>query len=166
MSKMKDPSILIKYRVLGTTETKSLSINVFDNLPYWGKLMDVIGDKIKKETGLRDELFIIEYIDINKAISENKKILNVSKKKEKINHPKHYNVGKYEVIDVIEDWKLDFHLGNAVKYIARAKYKENEIDDLKKGEWYLDRKISNLCIVIEHLENAKIELQKRIEENE
>ena len=39
--------------------------------------------------------------------------------KEKVNHPKHYNVGKIEVIDAIQDWELDFCLGNVVKYIAR-----------------------------------------------
>lgn len=58
-----------------------------------------------------------------------------------INHPKHYNKGKYEVIDIIESQKLGFHLGNAIKYILRAKYKDNEILDLKKAIWYLKRYI-------------------------
>jgi len=62
-------------------------------------------------------------------------------KKETVNHPAHYNVGKFEVIDIIEDWDLGFHLGNAIKYIARAKHKDNELEDLKKARWYLNRKI-------------------------
>ena len=38
--------------------------------------------------------------------------------KEKIDHPSHYKEGKrFEVIDVIEEWDLGFHLGNTVKYI-------------------------------------------------
>ncbi len=61
-----------------------------------------------------------------------------------INHPTHYNQGKYEVIDVIEDWKLDFHESNAIKYIARAPHKENEIQDLNKAIWYLQRKVKKL----------------------
>ena len=61
-----------------------------------------------------------------------------------VNHPKHYNVGKIEVIDAIEDWKLGFHLGNAVKYIARADYKGRRLEDLKKAVWYLERKIKQL----------------------
>lgn len=61
-----------------------------------------------------------------------------------INHPKHYNEGKFEVIDVIEDWKLGFHEGNVIKYVARAKYKKNELEDLKKAAWYLARLISKL----------------------
>ena len=63
---------------------------------------------------------------------------------EMVNHPKHYNLGKFEVIDVIEDWKLDFHLGNTVKYIARAGHKDAALQDLKKARWYLDRRIEQL----------------------
>lgn len=63
-----------------------------------------------------------------------------------VDHPKHYNVGKFEVIDVIEDWKLGFCLGNTVKYIARAGHKnpEAELEDLQKARWYLDREIQTL----------------------
>ena len=47
----------------------------------------------------------------------------------KVDHPRHYNQGKIEVIDVIEDWDLGFHDGNVVKYVLRAKFKDNEIQD-------------------------------------
>ena len=57
----------------------------------------------------------------------------------KVNHPKHYNQGKFEVIDVIEDWKLGFHLGNAIKYIARANHKGKTKEDIDKAIWYLER---------------------------
>jgi hypothetical protein len=58
-----------------------------------------------------------------------------------VNHPKHYNIGSIEVIDAIEAWNLGFHLGNAVKYIARAKHKGSPRQDLEKALWYLDRYI-------------------------
>lgn len=61
-----------------------------------------------------------------------------------VNHPNHYNVGSIEVIDAIETWQLGFHEGNAVKYIARAKHKGNERQDLEKAVWYLQRRISKL----------------------
>jgi hypothetical protein len=61
-----------------------------------------------------------------------------------VNHPSHYNIGKIEVIDFIEDQKLDFHSGNAVKYVCRAGKKGDEIEDLKKAIWYLERKIKNI----------------------
>lgn len=59
---------------------------------------------------------------------------------DKINHPKHYCEGrKYEPIDVIEDWGLGIHGGNAVKYISRAGRKGDAIEDLEKARWYVDR---------------------------
>ena len=63
-----------------------------------------------------------------------------------INHPPHYTSGKIEVIDFIEDQKLNYHLGNVIKYICRAGKKdpEKEIEDLKKAEWYLVRYIGIL----------------------
>lgn len=68
------------------------------------------------------------------------------KKHDSVNHPSHYTDGKIEVIDFIEDKNLDFHLGNAVKYISRAGKKDSDkyLQDLKKARWYLDRKIANL----------------------
>lgn len=63
---------------------------------------------------------------------------------DRVNHPKHYNFGTIEVIDAIEDWGLGFHLGNVVKYVARAPHKGSELEDLKKARWYLDRKIQKL----------------------
>ncbi len=58
-----------------------------------------------------------------------------------VNHPKHYTHGQYEAIDVIEDWGLSYHEGNALKYICRAKFKGNYVEDLKKAVWYLQRAI-------------------------
>lgn len=59
-----------------------------------------------------------------------------------INQPKHYTFGEIEPIDVIEDWGLPYHLGNVIKYIARAEHKGNMVEDLKKARWYLDRHIN------------------------
>lgn len=83
--------------------------------------------------------------DGNCSTCKDKDICDTSKK-EAIDHPAHYNMGKYEVIDVIEDWDLGLHLGTAIKYIARAKHKENEIQDLRKAIWYIKRKIIRLEI--------------------
>lgn len=72
-----------------------------------------------------------------------------------VNHPSHYTYGKIEVIDAIEDWGLNFHRGNAVKYIARAgkKDKFKEIEDLEKAAWYINREI-------ERLKNDEVEIKK------
>tara|TARA_Y100000592_G_C5477033_1_gene322900 strand:+ start:609 stop:845 length:237 start_codon:yes stop_codon:yes gene_type:complete len=67
--------------------------------------------------------------------------------KEKVNHPSHYlKDSGHEVIDVIESWNLNFSLGNAIKYIARAGRKDEnlKIQDLKKASWYINREIERL----------------------
>lgn len=61
-----------------------------------------------------------------------------------IDHPSHYNRGKIEVIDFIEDQGLSFHLGNVIKYVARAGAKGDKLEDLKKARWYLDRYINEV----------------------
>ena len=58
-----------------------------------------------------------------------------------VDHPSHYNVGKIEVIDAIESWGLNFSLGSAVKYIARADHKGKPIEDLQKARWFIEREI-------------------------
>ena len=60
-----------------------------------------------------------------------------------VNNPTHYNTGTIEVITVIEDWKLNFNLGNAIKYIGRCEHKNNKIEDIKKAIWYLERELKN-----------------------
>jgi len=60
----------------------------------------------------------------------------------KVDHPSHYNQGKIEVIDTIDDWELGFYEGNIIKYVARYQYKEDPVADLKKAAWYLERLIS------------------------
>ncbi len=62
----------------------------------------------------------------------------------KVDHPAHYNVGKIEVIDAIEDWELGFNDGNAIKYIARHQRKGDPIQDIEKAIWYLKRHLINL----------------------
>ena len=56
-------------------------------------------------------------------------------------HPQPYTFGGIEVIDAIEAWSLGFHLGNVVKYVARAARKGCYLEDLRKARWYLDREI-------------------------
>lgn len=67
-----------------------------------------------------------------------------------VNHPNHYNNGKIEVIEYIEDQDLGFCLGNAIKYISRAGSKQDfegqdqitkTVEDLRKAIWYIERRI-------------------------
>ena len=71
---------------------------------------------------------------------------NLKPNKDIINEPNHYTYGSIETIDYIEQVtaaypvKIAFSIGNALKYISRAPFK-NGVEYLKKAVWYLDRAI-------------------------
>ena len=80
---------------------------------------------------------------VMKAIEE-PEVKVTPKEEDVINHPSHYTRGNIEVIDFIEDQQLPYHLGNVIKYIARAGHKGDKLEDLKKARWYLDRYINEV----------------------
>ena len=51
--------------------------------------------------------------------------------------PSHYKQGDIEVIDFIQDQRMDFIEGNIIKYLCRYKFKDG-IEDLQKAKHYLD----------------------------
>lgn len=59
-------------------------------------------------------------------------------------NPQHYKAGSLQAIDCIEAFKLNFLLGNALKYILRAGKKGDKSEDLQKAIWYLQRQLSVL----------------------
>lgn len=59
-----------------------------------------------------------------------------------VERPKHYNTLGVECVEVIEElYGDDYFLGNAMKYLWRAKYKGKFVEDLKKCVWYIQRRI-------------------------
>lgn len=76
-------------------------------------------------------------------------------------NPKYYK-GKVEVIDAIEAWGLNFHRGNAIKYIARAgkKNKETEIEDLEKAVWYINREIQRLGKLKKNKDRKQVDYER------
>ncbi len=72
------------------------------------------------------------------------KKITKEKNESHVNHPRHYlKDSGHEVIDVIGAWNLNFELGNAIKYIARAGKKDvnKKREDLEKALWYIKREI-------------------------
>ena len=61
-----------------------------------------------------------------------------------VNHPAHYTAHPpgIECIDVVEH--MGFSVGNAIKYLWRADLKGNQLEDLKKARWSIDREIARL----------------------
>jgi hypothetical protein len=60
-----------------------------------------------------------------------------------ITGPSYYKRGQIQVWDFIRDQGLNFHLGNAIKYICRAGYKEDRIADLTKAIHYLQNELEH-----------------------
>jgi len=61
---------------------------------------------------------------------------------EAVNNPPHYKGNGIEVIDIIENFELNFNLGNTIKYVLRAGKKGNKKEDLEKAVWYLKRELN------------------------
>ena len=61
-----------------------------------------------------------------------------------VNHPPHYTAGGIETIDFIEAKKLGYNLGNVIKYVSRSTLKGDQLENLKKAQWYLNREIKQL----------------------
>lgn len=60
-----------------------------------------------------------------------------------VNHPGHYETGRFECIEVMQeiygtDAVKQFCICNAFKYLYRCKRK-NGLEDLKKAQWYINK---------------------------
>ena len=55
--------------------------------------------------------------------------------------PTYYQRGTIDVWDFVRQQDLNFHLGNAIKYICRAGYKDSKIQDLEKAIHYLENEL-------------------------
>jgi hypothetical protein len=80
--------------------------------------------------------------DITRINERVKRILEEhNTKPDLVHHPAHYCYSKYEPKDVIRAWELNFNLGSAVKYIARAGRKDDILQELNKAKQFLEFEI-------------------------
>ena len=110
----------------------------------------VLADFIKEETGYDIHGAFTDFGScekqnkINKVNEVNKEQIenpNCYAEDERVNHPEHYTKGGIEVHDFISAWRMNFDAGNVIKYVTRAPYKNNKLEDLKKARWYLNKLI-------------------------
>ena len=70
-------------------------------------------------------------------------------KPDMVNHPAHYNVNGFEVIDIIKAFTEGLEgiqavdTANAIKYILRW-HNKNGVEDLKKARWYINHLIKEI----------------------
>lgn len=111
-----------------------------------------IANEIQEETSIKEVAQKVEE-NIQKAAIESAEKIKLRQAVDEmmelvpdnINHPAHYNVGKIEVIDYLQDKMTPemfegFCAGNALKYLSRYRLKGG-LEDLKKAKWYLNRLI-------------------------
>jgi len=76
--------------------------------------------------------------------------------------PSYYKRGNIQVWEFIRDQGLNFHLGNAIKYICRAGYKGSIIEDLQKAIHYLNNELENQI----KIERTSYGVQKKLPNQE
>ena len=94
--------------------------------------------EIDKRNAIADEQYKLYFSTSNKPLTKSSTKEEVV---DKVNHPPHYKVGGIETIDFIEAKKLNYNLGNVIKYITRADHKGSRNEDLQKALWYLNREV-------------------------
>lgn len=105
------------------------------------QLLDHVSDENKKLLDLR-KLVVPTYIQesLREEAQQKTPAYNPA-----VHSPSHYTRGGIETIDFIEAKGLNFHLGNVVKYVSRAGFKQDaKIQDLEKALWYLTREIKRV----------------------
>lgn len=113
--------------------------NIVDS--FEALLTDVVVES-KKEPSLA------EIMDVQAEMEErirNEKIRQelVKQGVDIVNHPGHYETGKFECIEVMQEVMgveavKDFCICNVFKYVYRHKNK-NGLEDIKKAKWYIDK---------------------------
>lgn len=114
-----------------------------------GKHYEVFNDNFRNYvTGDSNEKLFIKVNEDNLVPVDEK--VDESLAPNMVDSPPHYNAGKYEVIDIIEDSLRDiaggfeaYCLGNVEKYTKRYRHK-NGVEDLRKAAWYLNKAIEHI----------------------
>ncbi|MEB7998896.1 DUF3310 domain-containing protein [Staphylococcus saprophyticus] len=130
--KIKDLKVGYKVKVLGDNMTGEVT-EIADN----GKSAEIqVDDGVYRVINDNYDFTIIEW----NAVPEYAEDI--------VNHPSHYNYGDIEVINFIEQVtkhynpNVAYHIGNAIKYLARSPHKNGK-EDIDKARWYIERAFEN-----------------------
>lgn len=130
--KIKDLKVGYKVKVLGDNMTGEVT-EIADN----GKSAEIqVDDGVYRVINDNYDFTIIEWNAVPEYAEDT------------VNHPSHYNYGDIEVIDFIEQVtkhynpNVAYHIGNAIKYLARSPHKNGK-EDVAKARWYIERAFEN-----------------------
>ena len=130
--KIKDLKVGYKVKVLGDNMTGEVT-EIADN----GKSAEIqVDDGVYRVINDNNDFAIIEWNAVPEYAEDT------------VNHPSHYNYGDIEIIDFIEQVtkhynpNVAYHIGNAIKYLARSPHKNGK-EDVAKAKWYIERASEN-----------------------
>ena len=121
-----------------------------DELTETDKDRGIINENPVLEVDTKDLQYLSEHFDFNiisKNINGETEQPELEPASDMVNHPSHYADTDLpaEVIDIIEPTiknypsEVGYHIGNVIKYLLRAPYKNNLKEDVEKAEFYLKR---------------------------
>ena len=144
------------YAIIESLPKHRYEITDFNDFELWTKEIADKTESMSNSEGLSgftvDKKLLEEAKE--KGIDELRKRINQSndvqqrKRKDNVNSPSHYNYGEIEVIDFIEQVtqhynpNVAYHIGNAIKYLARSPHKNGK-EDVEKARWYIERAFEN-----------------------
>jgi hypothetical protein len=118
---------------------------VTGKLNFGDPKLDKLLDDLRKVKGLNPNGVVKMLKPTKEEREELIKAIDKSLGFDTVERPSHYCEGRtYEPRKVIEDWGLDFYLGNVVKYISRAGRKGSKLEDLLKAKQYLDWELESI----------------------
>lgn len=133
-SDFKKPGTLIEKNKFMVDDLYDIGFNhMFEGLDRAAEIARIKSDELNNLQNQAAKQIMQNINDMNELVRSS----------ETVNHPNHYqSESGLEAIDVIEAFKLNFHLGNVLKYILRAD-KKGAVEDLRKALWYLQKEIAN-----------------------
>lgn len=132
------------YAIIESLPKHRYEINDFNDFELWSKQIE------DKTESVSDNNILKAGLAVSKPATEYNQSndLQQRKRNDTVNHPSHYNYGDIEVIDFIEqvtqhyNANVAYHIGNAIKYLARSPHKNGK-EDVAKARWYIERAFEN-----------------------
>lgn len=141
------------YAIIESLPNHRYEFTDFNDFELWSKQIE---DKTESVSELKRQPSLSKWLDnaLKRGQEEFTNTVRQSndlqqrKRNDKVNHPSHYNYGEIEVIDFIEQVtqhynpNVAYHIGNAIKYLARSPHKNGK-EDIAKAKWYIERAFEN-----------------------
>lgn len=138
------------YAIIESLPKHRYEITDFNDFELWAKNIEDKTESVSESFNSRLRKNIEAQNEYLKSLVKTKQSNDLQQRKQNdtVNHPSHYNYGDIEIIDFIEqvtqhyNANVAYHIGNAIKYLARSPHKNGK-EDIEKARWYIERAFEN-----------------------